>query len=135
MSVLKSKRKTSSLQFLENALQIQLYTLRCVSKFPKRYTYLLSKHLTDAAAHGHEQVKKANSIYPRNKHEAQIRRDCFIKAYAEYQHLISQINVAEEMFEISENSIITWMNLINDELKLLKSIMKTDSDRYKKLSE
>lgn len=91
MSQIKSKRKTSSAQFLETALQIQITTLRRVAKFPKRFTYLLSVHLTDAAARGFEQVKKANSIYPKNQHEAQIRRDCLIKAYAEYQHLISQV--------------------------------------------
>ena len=133
MSQIKSKRKTSSAQFLETALQIQITTLRRVTKFPKRFTYLLSVHLTDAAAHGFEQVKKANSIYPRNQHEAQIRRDCLIKAYAEYQHLISQILVAEEMFEISENGIIQWMMLINDELALIKGLMDSDTRRYKNL--
>ena len=133
MSQIKSKRKTSSAQFLENALQIQVTTLRRVAKFPKRFTYLLSVHLTDAAAHAYEQVKKANSIYPRNQHEAQIRRDCLIKAFAEYQHLISQILVAEEMFEISENGMIEWMKLINDELSLIKGLMDSDTRRYKNL--
>lgn len=133
MSQNKSKRKPSPAQFLENALQIQTTTLRRVAKFPKRFTYLLSVHLTDAAAHGYEQVKKANSIYPRNQHEAQIRRDCLIKAFAEYQHLISQILVAEEMFEISENGIIEWMKLINDELGLIKGLMDSDTRRYKNL--
>ena len=133
MSQVKSKRKTSSAQFLENALQIQVTTLRRVAKFPKRFTYLLSVHLTDAAAHGYEHVKTANSIYPRNQHEAQIRRDCLIKAFAEYQHLISQILVAEEMFEISENGIIEWMKLINDELGLIKGLMDSDTRRYKNL--
>ena len=89
--------------------------------------------MTDAAARGFEQVKKANSIYPKNQHEAQIRRDCLIKAYAEYQHLISQICVAEEMFDVSENGIIQWMKLINEELGLIKGLMDSDLKRYKDL--
>jgi hypothetical protein len=133
MSQIKSKRKTSSAQFLETALQIQITTLRRVAKFPKRFTYLLSVHLTDAAARGFEQVKKANSIYPRNRHEAQIRRDCLIKAYAEYQHLISQILVAEEMFDASENGIVQWIKLINEELSLIKGLMDSDARRYRDL--
>ena len=133
MSVLKKERKTSSAQFLENALQIQIKTLRASTKFPKRYTYLLTSHLTDAAAHGHGQVKKGNSIFPLNQQEAQLRRECFLKAYAEYQNLLSQLFVAKEMFEISDGTMLELVGLIDDELKLLKAVMKSDRERYKDL--
>lgn len=134
MSVRKKERKTSSAQFLENAMQIHIETLRAVTKFPKRFTYLLTVHITDAAAHGHGQVKKGNSIFPSNRQEAQLRRECFLKAYAEYQNLLSQFFVAKEMFDVSENTIIKIVGLINDELNLLKALMKSDKERYKNLN-
>lgn len=133
MSVRLKERKTSSAQFLENALQIQIKTLRAITKIPKRYTYLLTVHITDAAANGHNMVKKGNSIYPTNQHEAQMRRDFFMNAYAEYQAELSQLFVAKEMFEISDGILLEVLGLIDDELKLLKAIMKSDKGRYKDL--
>lgn len=133
MSVIKSKRNQSSAQFLETALQIQHYTLRQCVKFPKRYTILFTQNLTTTATNACTQVKKGNSIFPTNKHEAQLRRDCFLQAYAELQALISLISTAYDMFPISENAIVEWMRLINEELRLLKALMKADKQRYKNL--
>jgi len=134
MSVRKKERKTSSAQFLENALQIQIKTLQAITKIPKRYTYLLTVHITDAAANGHKMVKKGNSIYPTNQHEAQMRRDFFMNAYAEYQAELSQLFVAKEKFEISDGILLEVLGLIDDELKLLKAVMKSDKERYKDLA-
>ncbi|MBQ9229091.1 MAG: hypothetical protein IJ680_03500 [Paludibacteraceae bacterium] len=133
MSVIKSKRNQSSAQFLETALQIQQYTLRQCVKFPKRYTFLFTQNLTTTATNACTQVKKGNSIFPANKHEAQLRRDCFLQAYAELQALVSLISTAYDMFPIPENAIVEWMRLINEELKLLKALIKADKQRYKNL--
>ena len=133
MSVIKSKRGPSSAQFLETALQIQIFTLRQCVKFPKRYRILFTQYLTESATHACALVKKGNSIFPSNKHEAQLRRDCFLEAYAELQSLISQITTAYEMFPVEESVIVEWMRLIQQELGLLKSLMKSDKQRYKNL--
>lgn len=133
MSVIKSKRGPSSAQFLETALQIQIFTLRQCVKFPKRYRILFTQYLTESATHACALVKKGNSIFPSNQHEAQLRRDCFLEAYAELQSLISQITTAYEMFPVEESVIAEWMRLIQQELGLLKSLMKSDKQRYKNL--
>ncbi len=133
MSVIKSKRGPSSAQFLETAQQIQIYTLRQCVKFPKRYTILFTQNLTTTATNACSLVKKGNSIFPGNQHEAQLRRDCFMQAYAELQALISQITTAYDMFPIPENAITEWMRLIREELVLLKALMKSDKQRYKNL--
>lgn len=39
MSVYKSKRSTSAIQYVENARQLQVFTIKNCVKFPKRYTY------------------------------------------------------------------------------------------------
>ena len=135
VSVIKSKRSQSSAQFLETAQQIQIYTLRQCVKFPKRYTILFTQNLTTAAANVCSMVKKGNSIFPTNQHEAQLRRDCFLEAYAELQVLISHITTAYDMFPMAENAIVEWMRLIREELGLLKALMKADKQRYKNLPE
>lgn len=58
MSVIKSKRGPSSAQFLETALQIQIFTLRQCVKFPKRYRILFTQYLTESATHACALVKK-----------------------------------------------------------------------------
>lgn len=114
-------------------MQIQIFTLRQCVKFPKRYRILFTQYLTEAATHACALVKKGNSIFPSNQHEAQLRRDCFLEAYAELQSLISQITTAYEMFPVEESVIVEWMRLIQQELSLLKSLMKSDKQRYKNL--
>ena len=37
MSVYKSKRSTSAIQYVENARQLQVFTIKNCVKFPKRY--------------------------------------------------------------------------------------------------
>jgi hypothetical protein len=41
MSVYKSKRSTSAIQYVENARQLQVFTIKNCVKFPKRYTYIV----------------------------------------------------------------------------------------------
>lgn len=62
-----------------------------------------------------------------------MRRDYFLRAYAETQSLVSLINDAKEMFDISGSAMTGWMELIQAELNLLKGILKTDKQRYKKI--
>lgn len=136
MSVIKSKRGESSVQFLETAQEIQKHSLRQVVKYiPKRYTFYVSQKITDSATDAHSYVKKANSIFPTNKRDAELRREFFMRAYAEYQSLISQINIAYDMFHIPDDAMVAWMQMINSELALIKAVMRKDKERYFTLAE
>lgn len=74
MSVLKSQRKESSIKFLDTAYNLELHTLKCCMKLPKRYTFFIGTELSHLASEVHNHCKAANSIYPTNEHEAQMRR-------------------------------------------------------------
>ena len=76
----------------------------------------------------------ANSVYPTNAHEAQIRRDYLIRANAELNSLVSQIEVAQELFGLEPNVIKYWMDIVGKEIRLVKGVMKDDQERYKKLT-
>ena len=133
MSVIKSKRGTSEMEFLYNARELEIYTIRRCTNFPKRYTFYLGQKIAEIATHIYNCVECANSIYPRNQHEAQLRRDFLITANAELRSLVSQIDVAGQMFGIESAKMDHWMDLIDKEIRLVKGLMKKDNERYKNL--
>jgi tryptophan 2,3-dioxygenase len=75
----------------------------------------------------------ANSIYPLNAHEAQMRRDYLLRANAELNSLISQIEVAHELFGLEHNVMKFWMDIVEREIRLVKGTLKKDRERYKNL--
>lgn len=134
MSVVKSERGESEMEFIRTARELQIYTVRKCVGFPKRYTFYTSEHIASLAEDIHNRVKIANSIYPTNAHEAQLRRDQFILAKAELNSLISQVEVAHELFGLEPNIMKYWMDLIWKEIRLVKGVMKSDSEHYKDLT-
>lgn len=133
MSVIKSERTTSEMEFIANARKLQIYTIRKCVSFPKRYTFYVSQPIANASTRIYEDVRRANSIYPVNQHEAQMRRDCFLRANAELYSLISQIEVAQELFGIDMETMRFWLDIIDFEIRLVKAVMKSDRERYKNL--
>ena len=73
----------------------------------------------------------ANSIYPLNAHEVQMRRDYLLRANAELNSLVSQIEVAGELFGLDPNIVKHWMDLVDQEIRLVKGMMKKDRERYR----
>lgn len=133
MAVIKSKRSESEMEFIYTARQLQMYTIqRCVN-FPKRYTFYVGQPIAESSTRIHQYVKCANSVYPLNQHEAQIRRDYLLKANAELNSMISQIEVAAELFGIEPDSMKYWMEIVEKEIRLVKAVLKKDRERYKNL--
>ncbi len=133
MTVIRSKRTESEMQFLHTARELQIYTIKKVVGFPKRYTFYTGQPIANSATRIHEYVKMANSIYPTNQHEVQIRRDYLIRANAELNSLVSQIEVAQELFGLEPKTIKFWMDIVEREIRLVKAVMKKDRERYKEL--
>ena len=131
MSVIKSKRTQSEMQFIYTARELQIYSIQKCVGFPKRYTFYVSQPIANAATRIHEYVKMANSIYPLNAHEVQMRRDYLLRANAELNSLVSQIEVAGELFGLDPNIVKHWMDLVDQEIRLVKGMMKKDRERYR----
>ena len=121
------------MQFIDTAYKLYIFSVQQCVKFPKRYTFYVSQEISHTASEIHRKVKCANSVFPSNVHEVQKRRDYFIEAYADAQSLISQINAATELFQISGSVLTQWMELVYSELTLIKGVMKKDKPRYKHL--
>ena len=133
LSVIKSKRDESEIEFVHTARQLQIHTIQKCVNFPKRYTFYVSQPIAACATRIHEYVKCANSIYPLNQHEAQLRRDYMLRANAELNSLVSQIEVANELFGIEGDKLKYWMDIVEKEMRLVKGTMKKDRERYKNL--
>lgn len=134
MSVVKSERTESAMEFLDNAHKLYIYTIQQCVNFPKRYTFYVSTDIAKTAGEILVSLKSGNSIYPRNAHEVQIRRDRFIEAYTQIQSLISLINAAHEMFGISGKVMQKWMEMISVETNLIRGVLEADKKRFKHLT-
>lgn len=131
MSVIKSKRGKSPVQFVEDAYTIEKETLRIVIKhIPKRYTFFLSQKMVGCAVDACVNVKQGNSVYVTTGKDALLRREFFMRAYTLYQALITQIDLAHELFHFPDNQLTGWLGLIDEEMKNLKAIMKSDQARF-----
>lgn len=133
MSVIKSKRAESEMEFLYNARELEIFTLRKCTSFPKSFMFLKTKQIAELAVSIHSNVKQANSIYPINQHEVQMRRDHLINAEAELNDLVGAIEVAQELFGINMSVMKSWTALIDKEIRLVKAVKKKDRERYKDL--
>lgn len=133
MAVIKSNRTESEMEFIHTARQLQIHTIQKCINFPKRYTFYVGQPMAECATRIHEYVKCANSIYPLNQHEVQMRRDYLLRANAELNSLISQIEVAGELFGLEPDKMKFWMEIVEKEIRLVKGTMKKDRERYKDL--
>ena len=140
MSVIGSKRGVSTMQFLETARELEIYTIKQCAKFPKRYMFLITKEIVALATSIYNNAKSANSVFPTNLAELQIRTNFIITANCELQCLLSQLDIAHEFIRHSDNnkplkSTIwqKWVELITSEAKLLSALKTSDKARYKNL--
>lgn len=133
MSVLKSKRDESIIEFINTARELNMHTIRQCVKFPKRYTFFVNQDIVALSNEIYEDSVKANAINPSNQHEAQARKDLLIAAYTNCESLVAKIALAKELFPIEERHMIRWMEFISKEQRLLKGAIKHDEERYKSL--
>lgn len=131
MSVPKQKRKQSGIQFLDTAYDLEVHTLRCCMKLPKRMTFFLSTELAHLAAQVHNNCKAANSVFPTNAHEAQLRRDYLTRANASLQALIGKVSLLQEFGGgLSDGALNKWADLMYQEAKLISGAKRADQRRF-----
>lgn len=135
MSVIKSKRSTSDAQFLNTARELESKTRRACLRCPKRYTFYGLQELWQTSRRVYSNVKKANSINPKNSHEFQIRKDLFIQAMIELQDYVSQLEIMTEDGIFTPAAESTLPEVVDKEIKLIKGVMKSDRARYQGLLE
>ena len=141
MSVLKNERKESGMQFLDNMKILHYFTLEFCMSMPKRWGSFLTEDICKLATKALVKVKKANSVFPTNQEERQIRKNLFNDAYGDLE---SMVTLVDNLYDFCENSgnvnfklnlkkVEKWIQAISIEMKLIKGVMKKDSERFKNL--
>lgn len=143
MAVKKNDRGESVVQFLDTARQLEEYTLDYCMKFPKRYTFFLSLDLVKLSKDIYNNAKAANSVYPQNSEEAQIRINYVIYAIVAAEQLASQLDVAMNRIHefaktdkdgnpkpIKVKVWEEWARLVSTEIRLLKALKKSLQGKY-----
>ena len=133
MSVIKSKRSVSTMQFLQTARELEKETRRLCVNGPKRYTFFGLQDLWQTSREVYGCVKKGNSVYPTNQHEVQMRRDYFITAGCELQDYISQLELLIDDGIIPPAAAERVSTLVSTEIGLIKALLKSDKERYRNL--
>lgn len=133
MSVPRARRNTSVMEFLHNAMQIEIYTRQKCKKFPKSERFTTCAALIALAREARGLLARGNEIYPTNQHEAQLRRDCFIKAKSVYADFVQEIEICCRACGINMDILPEWMSLIDKEITLIRGVMENDRRRYKDL--
>ena len=91
MAVLKSKRSESKMEFVEVARKLEAKVLSLCIRSPKRLTFFLTSEVMRLASAVHNEVRSANNTYPRNRHEAQLRRDHLTEGNNALMNLIPKL--------------------------------------------
>ena len=137
MAVYKALRGESSIQYVETARKLAVHTRKYCLRMPKRYTFFGVQELCALADDVYNETKMANSIYPTNKTELQLRRNHLIEANAKLQALIGQLGIMTELLKSGSNpkwlnhALEEWASLVLEEAKLIAAVKKSDKARYK----
>lgn len=144
-NVPKSKRKPSGFQVIDTSRELKRKVLQMCVKLPKRYTDLILKDTVQDAKDVARNARKANSVFPHNQHEAQIRYDFWIHALSAIQALSDDLNDISEIPSVLRyndngrekgatiNELDEISDLVNEEFELLKGCLESDRKRFKAL--
>lgn len=133
MSVLVSKRKPSEVQYIENARELELFTLRKTRKMPKRWNHLVTiieRSIIDCYVN----CKLGNSIMLMSEESRLERKQYFDKALKCLYTALTQIDIAKEAHlcdNITQKQFAHWIGLIDDEIEQIKKIERSDITRIK----
>jgi len=120
------------MQFVDTARELEIYTIKQCLKFPKRHTFFITTEIVQLSRNVYNYVKSANSIYVTKASDAQMREEFLIKANCDLQCLISQLDIAKELFGATIDSKVwmRWMEYISEEAKLISAVRKRDKERH-----
>lgn len=129
MSVYVSKRGESRAQFIDTARELEVYSLGYLKKFNKSDMFIITKELVDLVKDVYNNVIRGNSIYVKYEEDLFLRRECFYKAYGSLRAFISQLSIAKDFCNLDFKDSVwhKWMDLAEQELKLLKGVLEKDS--------
>lgn len=144
MSVYKSKRSISKMEFIKTAQQISTYTIKQLKKFPKSYRFNIVNDLYRLSLEIYENSLKANSIYMnKNMTETEylLRKKYLFKSKSAIFAMSGLLTIVFDMViqgnnflgdkEKTSNMFQEWARLLNLEHRLIKGVIDSDKKKWK----
>ncbi len=132
-NVYRRKRSESEMEFYNTAIELRKQiTKLCMREkvFPKRYRFVYSIPIIELARDMTQNTTFANSIYPTNQSEAELRRTYQIQAIGCCEALLQEFQYAYEVLPIPENTARKITAMLLRESKMLRGWKKKDVSRY-----
>lgn len=120
------------MEFINNAKDLEKYTLTHTRKFPKRYTFTLTNEIVGYSREIYNIVSSANN-YPKTIEDYELRRRKFNRVKELLGNMSNQLQIAEEMFILKLSVLKEWAALICKEEKLINGILSSDRSAIKEL--
>lgn len=134
---------------VDNAIRLYRKVVEVCLKMPKRYTYLILQDVIELAGRVMDNAKGANSVFPTNQHEVQIRRDYWIHARANLQALSTRIDRflevpgtltyhderSDKTKGVTTKELEEIADLIGAEMALITKALEEEKKRFKSLPE
>lgn len=136
MSVIQSKRGESKVQFVYNAFLLERHTYQTCARFPQRYRFSLAQDMIVTANKIHKCAREINRIFPRTKEDYGRRAELIEQALGELDNIANQIHLTADLVSFKKNKeykIGRWCELVDDEIRLLKGLRKSDREKKNKL--
>lgn len=143
MSVPKSRRKDASAQFIADARELRIKTMRMMKKFPSSYRYIFVNDILKLAAEIYVNCIRGNAVF---MHKAMMpqdfewRRKCLMIAYtscdalnAEISFCYSVIMEGENIFKTSkerDDKFEAWTDIGMRTKERIRALLKSDRERY-----
>ncbi len=146
MSVYKSRRALSKVQYVSKAIKFRETTIRIVKRFPKSYRYVITNNLLATVTKIHHHVVEANAIYMHrlmDEKDYELRHRYLTMALGEVDAALTDITMCDTLlandndgntFKDKETRRRTFYNWVADanELRLLiKGVIDNDKKRRK----
>ena len=135
MSVLKNKRSQSHLEFYHTATTIRSELTRFVMNdniVPKRWRPVFTFPMVEKVIHLIDCIIAANSIYPQNEHELQMRRDYQTQAIITVEQILQLLQFMLSTLDLNADKFQNATELLMKEVNLLRGWRKANVIRQSK---
>lgn len=143
MSVYKSERKESVVQFIVAVRTLRITTIRLCSKFPKSYRWIATNNMLTLVANAYTNCVRGNTIFLHDKlspADFAMRSECFRSAEMGVNALLAEISFLYDYVRLGNNffddkfdyqkQFQNWTDEAQTALKLIRGVMKSDKERW-----
>ena len=133
MSVVESQRKDTVMPSITKSFELAKYTIHICSNekvFPKRYRWCLTDIIVKSAIQISNYLVMANSIYVNSQDTYRLRLKYQNIAMALSKSLLSNMQLAKEVFGIDGDRMRYWTGLVYEVENLISTCRKNEAVRY-----